>query len=73
MESGIGKQAIRGLTEAVRQRYPVAAKKEKSRILDEFVALTKCHRVHAIRLLGSRGERAGAAYPHSRRIYDQAA
>ena len=72
MENEISKQAIQELTEAVRQRYLNSTKEEKSRILDEFIALTKCHRKHAIRLLGSRGEHATTAYPHSRRIYDEA-
>ncbi len=72
MESEISKQAIQELTEAVRQRYLASTKEEKPEILDEFIALTKCHRKHAIRLLGSRGERAATTSPHSRRIYDEA-
>ena len=40
---------------AIRSRYGEASKKDKSRMLDEFVAMTGCHRKHAVRLL-SRGE-----------------
>ena len=37
---------------AIRSRYREASKKDKSRMLDEFVAMTGCHRKHAVRLLG---------------------
>ena len=37
---------------AIRNRYREASKRDKSRMLDEFVALTGCHRKHAVRLLG---------------------
>ena len=37
---------------AIRSRYRQAQKKVKSRMLDEFVAITGCHRKHAVRLLG---------------------
>src|SRR5258708_39737979 len=33
------------------ERYQNASKIEKTRILDEFSDITKCHRKHAIRLL----------------------
>ena len=36
---------------AIRNRYREASKKDKSRMLDEFVALVGCHRKHAVRLL----------------------
>ena len=36
---------------AIRNRYQSASKKDKSRMLDEFVALVGCHRKHAVRLL----------------------
>ena len=39
----------------LRERYRQARKKERSRILDDFVATTGCHRKHAIALL--RGKR----------------
>ncbi|MBC7344826.1 MAG: hypothetical protein H5U03_05320 [Clostridia bacterium] len=43
--------SIRELVESWRPRYLEASRKEKSRILDEFVALTGYHRKSAIRLL----------------------
>ena len=43
--------SIREYTEAVRGRYLGAPKKEKGRILDEFVKVIGCHRKAAIRLL----------------------
>ena len=36
---------------AIRNRYKDASKKDKSRMLDEFVAIVGCHRKHAVRLL----------------------
>ena len=40
---------------AIRNRYRDESKKDKSRMLDEFVATVGCHRKHAVRLL-RRGE-----------------
>ena len=39
------------LTEAVRERYHESTKSEKSKILDEFVAITGFHRKYALRVL----------------------
>ena len=59
------------LIEAVGTRYREAAPNERTRILDEFVALTGYHRKHAIRVL-----RSGALVERSRpardRVYDEA-
>ena len=41
-------------TERYRQRYLRGGRGEKSRVLDEFCELTKCHRKHAIRLFSKR-------------------
>lgn len=41
------------LTEALGDRYQKASRNEKTAILDEFTALTKWHRKHAIRVLNS--------------------
>lgn len=47
----------RELIRVVRERYVGKSRREKSRILDEFVAVTGYHRKHALRLLnGRRGE-----------------
>ena len=43
--------SIREYTEAVRERYLLASKKEKGRILDEFTKVTGYHRKATIRLL----------------------
>lgn len=53
IRTGISKQARMELIEALRQRYGEVAKKEKTRILDEFVAVARFHRKHAIRLLNN--------------------
>ena len=45
------------LLEAVSTRYGGARRSERSRILDEFAAVTGYHRKHAIRLLSGRGNR----------------
>ena len=59
------------LTEAVGTRYRSAPKSEKRKILDEFVALTGCHRKHAIRALN--GMRAADVETKARdRIFDEA-
>jgi hypothetical protein len=60
------------LVAAVVRRYADGGRAEKTRILDEFVAVTGFHRKHAIRLLrsGTCGRRS-APRPE-RRIYDQA-
>ena len=59
------------LVEALRLRYRSAASGDRTRILDEFVALTGYHRKHAIRVL--RGELAPATEGRQRnRVYDEA-
>jgi hypothetical protein len=50
-EQKLSRQSKRELVEAVRGRYLRAGRKEKSKILDEFVATTGFHRKHAIRVL----------------------
>ena len=57
-------------TEAVRERYLRASKKERGKILDEFTKVTGCHRKAAIRLL-RRGNRPRANKRRGRpRQYD---
>lgn len=51
MEVRMTRGSIREYTEAVRDRYLGAAKKEKGLILDEFTQVTGYHRKAAIRLL----------------------
>ena len=59
------------LTEAVAHRYREASKSDKSKILDEFAELTKYHRKHAIRVLGSM-PREPSQRPGRNRLYDEA-
>ena len=57
---------------AIRSRYREASKRDKSRMLDEFVVLTGCHRKNAVRLLGEHERSTGRSVPRGRRIYDEA-
>ena len=57
---------------AIRKRYREASKRDKSRMLDEFVAMVGCHRKHAVRLLGQHERSAGHSDPRGRCIYDEA-
>ncbi len=61
------------MIEALRQRYQSATKGEKTKVLDEFVAVAQCHRKHAVRLLRN-DDRAPrpAAQVGGRRVYDEA-
>jgi len=59
------------LIEAVAHRYREASKSDKSKILDEFAELTKYHRKHAIRVLGSK-PREPSQRPGRNRLYDEA-
>ena len=68
---------IRGVTRtevlrAIRNRYREASKKDKSRMLDEFVAMVGCHRKHAVRLLRRGEEPTRPTAPKGQRIYDEA-
>ena len=74
MGGGISKMAKQELLATIRDRYRASSKREKSRILDEFIAVTGHHRKHGIRLLGQSdddGEQQPAA-KKCRRIYDEA-
>ena len=79
MAGGISKQTRAELTAALSSRYGVSSKSEKGRMLDEFVAVSGCHRKHAIRLLSSRGSpgepaqmETQAGVGRGRRVYDEA-
>ncbi len=59
--------------EVLKQRYFKALKSEKTRILDEFTALSGYHRKHAIRLLGNQYQlKEPDTLITSLRIYDEA-
>jgi len=66
--------ATRGeLLRAIGKRYRASARKEKLRILDEFVALTGYHRKHAIRVLKAEPRAADIQTRRPRlRLYDEA-
>jgi cell envelope opacity-associated protein A len=68
----VSKQVRNELVEALRERYEVAAKTEKSRILKEFTAVSCYHRKHAIRLLKVRMPMAARAAIVGRRVYNEA-
>ena len=52
------------LIEAIIERYRSSGRAEKSRILDELVAVAGYHRKHAIRVLCRRPEQAGPPPGH---------
>lgn len=61
----------RELQDAVRDRYWRAGKKEKTRILNEFVANTQYHRKYALALLSGHTARHKAGVRRRKRIYTQ--
>ena len=73
MGGGISKMARQELLATIRDRYRSSSKKDKSRILDEFIAVTGHHRKHGIRLLGKLDDDGGTTHSvRRRRIYDEA-
>jgi hypothetical protein len=72
MDDRISREARGEVLEAVRGRYRQARKKEKTKILDEVVALMNCHRKHAIRLLTTAQDGASEPTSVGKRIYDEA-
>ena len=64
-------EAQKELLRLLRERYKGSSKSDKTKILDEFVAVSGCHRKHAIRLL--KGSQPTEQSSHcSRRVYDEA-
>lgn len=71
--SKVSTKTRRELVATIRGRYRSASPVDKQRILDEFVALTGCHRKHAIRVLSSAAaDERPAATPPRERIYGEA-
>ena len=62
------------LLATIRDRYRASSKREKSWILDEFIAVTGHHRKHGIRLLGQSGNDWEQQQPVKKgcRSYDEA-
>jgi hypothetical protein len=72
MSNRISEGAKEELIGALRGRYRVSSKIEKTRILDEFKALTGFHRKHAVRLLRAHPVNHEPKREYGRRIYDEA-
>ena len=61
------------LPASIRDSYRGSFRKDKSKILDEFIAVTGHHRKHGIRLLAQSAEGGvGTGVVKGRRIYDDA-
>jgi hypothetical protein len=60
------------LVAAIRDRYASIDRDGKTRILDEFVAVTGQHRKHAMRLLRSDSKNQSGAVARERRLYGDA-
>ena len=61
------------LLDTIGDRYRSSTKKDKTRILDEFIAVTGHHRKHGIRLLGKLDDHEdNKRVVKGRRIYDEA-
>ena len=64
--------AKRELPATIRDRYRISSNRKKSRILDEFIAITGHHRKDGVRLLGKLDDDENTTRPlRSRRIYDK--
>ena len=72
MSDRISKGAKEELIGALRGRYRISSKMEKTRILDEFKALTGFHRKHAVRLLRAHAANHEPKRGCGHRIYDEA-
>jgi hypothetical protein len=72
MQNTISRPARAEVLGALRERYQQAPKHEKTKVLDEFVAVAGCHRKHAIRLLTGNSEAVAGAAARGRRTYDDA-
>ena len=59
MAGGISRMAKRELLATISDRYRTSSRREKTRILDEFIAVTGHHRKHGIRPLGQPGNEGG--------------
>ncbi|MEN6580153.1 MAG: transposase, partial [Anaerolineaceae bacterium] len=57
------------MLEVIRPRYLKATRKEKTQILDEFIAATGYHRKYAIRVLKHPPKSKGLKKPGKQRVY----
>jgi hypothetical protein len=67
-EQKLSQKSKRELAEAIRYRYLQARRSEKTKMLDEFVAVTGFHRKHAIRVL-RHGYKLGRDRRGRKRVY----
>ena len=73
MGGGMSRMAKWEFLASIQERHQGSSKRDKGRILDEFIAVTGHHRKHGIRLLGRSGEAADQVTGvKGRRIYDEA-
>jgi hypothetical protein len=72
MRATLSSQTKHELLAALRERYQRATRIEKSRILDEYVALAGCHRKHAIRRLTGVDAIREEPVTHGRQVYSEA-
>ena len=72
MKRKVSTTARNELVSALARRYAVGTRAEKTRILDEFEAVTGFHRKHAMRVLRSGAAVRRAEGRTGRRIYDEA-
>ncbi len=76
MGKRISSQTRKELLKAIQQRYRESSKIDKTKILDEFVALTGYHCKHGLRLLKEPCETESKTVQYrcvrSRRVYDEA-
>ena len=73
MPEGMSRMAKRELLATIRDRYRASSRKDKSRILDDFITVMGHHRKHGIPLLGQSGD-TDDKVPEVKggRIYDEA-
>ena len=72
MGNRIDMAARKQVLRVVRELYVGKSRSEKSRILDEFVAVTGYHRKHALRLLNEDADTREGPQRVGRRVYDEA-
>ena len=68
----ISKDTKKEILDALRERYSSVPKRDKTKIIDEFVAVSGHHRKHAIRLLNGKCKESMEKKGHSKRIYNEA-
>ena len=73
MKDPVSAQTRHALVAAVRERYQAGTREDKTRILEEFIAISGYHRKSAIRVLnGSASAGSGSPRGAARTVYDQA-